>query len=302
MTETQRILALDIGGTHTRMGMVARGGSVSAFRRFPSARWNAGDALSNLGALLENYLAEEAPGGAAAVSLGFPSAVDKSRRVLVNTPTIPQLDGVAAADALERRLGVRVFLDRDVVMLYEHAARALGLPPSGLTACFFIGTGIGNLIVLDGEPLTGARGVAGELGHIPLHGKAGRCGCGKTGCAELYAAGHALVRIREEHFTGERPDDLFSQHADHPAVREYVDALAEVLAVELVILDPDRAVLGGGVVGMPGFPMDALKGGVLRRLRGDASGMGWHIAPQADDAGVAGAGLYGFRILDKENS
>ncbi len=302
MKDADQVLALDIGGTHTRMGLAGRDGGVTAFRRFFSALWNRGDALLNLSDLLAAYLSEEAPRGVAAVSVGFPSAVDKSRRVLVNTPTIPTLDGVPAADILENRLGLLVFLDRDVVMLYEHAARALSLPNEGIAACFFVGTGLGNLIVINGEPLTGARGVAGELGHIPLPGRGDPCGCGKTGCAELYAAGHALTRIRQAHFPDEAPQSLFAAHGDHPAVLEYMDTLACVIASELVILDPDRVILGGGVIQMPGFPIGELKQLVLRRLRGDAAGMGWHVSPESSEAGVKGAGLYGFRMLDKERT
>lgn len=299
-----RVLALDIGGTNTRMGLVDREGSLTAYRRFLSSRWNGDKPLERLGNLIEEYLLQEAPKGIAAVSLGFPSAVDKSCRVLVNTPTIPSLDGAAAADILEERLGFPVCLDRDVVMLYTHAARILNIPQKGLTLGFFIGTGIGNLIVLDGSPLTGFRGIAGELGHIPLHGKSDLCGCGKRGCAELYAAGHALVRLRERFFPGEDENLLFTLHRDSEPAAEYVDTLAEVLAIEMIILDPEHVLLGGGVLQMPDFPVDLLKARVLCRLRGQgaANGIQWFHAPEAQRAGVIGAGLYAFQKLKKEKT
>ena len=299
-----KVLALDIGGTNTRMGLVDQDGSLSAYRRFLSSRWNGDRPLEELGNLIVEYLLQEAPKGIVAVSLGFPSAVDKSCRILANTPTIPSLDGAAAADILEERLGFPVFLDRDVVMLYTHAARILNIPHKGLTLGFFIGTGIGNLIVLDGGPLTGFRGIAGELGHIPLHGKSDLCGCGKRGCAELYAAGHALVRLRERFFPGEDEDLLFTLHRDSEPVAEFMDTLAEVLTIEMIILDPEYVLLGGGVFQMPDFPMDLLKARILSRLRGQKAAklIHWFHALDSQRAGVIGAGLYAFQRLKKEKT
>ncbi|NLW20933.1 MAG: allose kinase [Clostridiales bacterium] len=296
-----RVLALDIGGTNTRLGLVGRDGSLVGYRRLKSSLWNKKDPMKGLVELIKEYLSEESPQGVAALSLGFPGAVDKGLRTLVNVPTIPSLDGMPVADLLEAALRTPVYLDRDVVTLYAHAAQALALPKQGMTLCFFIGTGIGNLIVLDGRPWTGQRGVAGELGHIPLYGKDLPCGCGQVGCAELYAAGHALVRMRSEHFPGEDPDLLFPLHLNHPAVQEFLDTLAQVIATEMVILDPDRALLGGGIIQMPEFPLQLLQDKVVARLRGgQAPGMTWHLAPDAQRAGVIGAGLNAFDRMDRE--
>jgi len=298
-----KVLALDIGGTNTRLGLVGREGDLVGYRRLKSAVWNREDPMKGLVELIKEYLSEEAPQGVAAISLGFPGAVDKGRRALVNVPTIPQLDGMPVADLLEEALKTPVYIDRDVVTLYAHAAGELKLPKQGMTLCFFIGTGIGNLIVLDGTPYTGAHGVAGELGHIPLYGKDAPCGCGQTGCAELYAAGHALVRMRSEFFPGEDPDLLFPLHLNHPAVQQYLDTLAQVIATEMVILDPDRALLGGGIIQMPEFPLELLKQKVTSRLRGgEAPNMTWHLAPDAQRAGVIGAGLNAFDRMDKEGA
>lgn len=295
-----RVLALDIGGTNTRMGLVGRDGSLLGYQRLRSEVWNQDQPMEGLANLIADYLKEYGQAGVRALSLGFPGAVDKDRRVLVNAPTIPQLDGMPIADILEKRFSIPSFIDRDVVTLYAHAAGELGLPRTGMTLCFFIGTGIGNLIVYNGKPLVGARGVAGELGHIPLLGKTLPCGCGQIGCAELYAAGHALVRMRSEHFPGEDPDDLFPLHLHHPAVQEYLDILAMVMATELVILDPERILMGGGIVQMPDFPMEMLQQKVVARLRGGvAPGMTWHTAPDAQRAGVIGAGLGAFDRLDE---
>lgn len=291
------VLALDIGGTHTRLGLVWRDGSLTAYRTLPSAGWQSADPLQGLGDLIADCLAAAAPEGAAAVSLGLPAAVHRNKRGIINAPTIPAFDGLPLADLLEARLKLPVLLDRDVVMLYAHAARALSLPATGTTLCFFIGTGIGNLIVLEGRVYNGAGGIAGELGHIPLMDRQAVCGCGQRGCAERYAAGHALVEMREEHFPGEPVETLFTRHPDNAPVADFLQTLALVLATEMIILDPDRVLLGGGVISMPGFPVEALKRLVTARLRDPGAPLQWYLAPDAQRAGVLGAGLHAFSEL-----
>lgn len=296
------VLALDIGGTHTRLGLVDQKGELTRYLSLPSAMWNSGDALTNLGKLIQDYMKSACDTQPLAISLGFPAAVDKSRRGIVNAPTIPAFDNVKVADLLQEMLHIPVYLDRDVVMLYAHAARTLGMPEEGTTLCFFIGTGIGNLIVLDGKIHQGAHGIAGELGHIPLADKTAPCGCGQLGCAEQYAAGHALVALRDHHLPGEDLDTLFTHHMALPPVQAFIDTLAQVMATEMIILDPDRVLIGGGVAHMPGFPLEILRNKVTARLRDPKAPTQWFTAPDAQRAGVIGAGLRAFIKMDKETA
>ena len=56
--------------------------------------------------------------------------------------------------------------------------------------------GIGAAIVVDGQLLRGARGFAGELGHVPVYPDGRPCGCGGRGCLEQYAGEEAVLRRR----------------------------------------------------------------------------------------------------------
>ena len=60
---------------------------------------------------------------------------------------------------------------------------------------FTIGTGVGGGIVLGGDLVRGANGVAAELGHMLAVPNGHECGCGRFGCIEQYASGTALVRL-----------------------------------------------------------------------------------------------------------
>ena len=57
------------------------------------------------------------------------------------------------------------------------------------------GEAIGAAVVVDGRLYRGARGLAGEVGHVPVpEGADVLCRCGNTGCLDAVAGRAALVR------------------------------------------------------------------------------------------------------------
>ena len=54
-----KVLALDIGGTNTRLGLVGREGDLVGYRRLKSAVWNREDPMKGLVELIKEYLSEE---------------------------------------------------------------------------------------------------------------------------------------------------------------------------------------------------------------------------------------------------
>ena len=62
-----------------------------------------------------------------------------------------------------------------------------------------LGTGVGSGLVVNGQLVYGADGLAGELGHLPVTARSGReCGCGRCGCLETYASATGIVRTALE--------------------------------------------------------------------------------------------------------
>src|SRR5690606_1235085 len=57
-----------------------------------------------------------------------------------------------------------------------------------------MGTGVGGGIVIDGKPIIGLHGIAGEWGHNFVHESGGPCYCGKVGCVETVISGPSLER------------------------------------------------------------------------------------------------------------
>jgi glucokinase-like ROK family protein len=64
--------------------------------------------------------------------------------------------------------------------------------------CVNVGYGIGGGIIIDGKPLYGPLGMAGELGHITLDKDSPiQCDCGNFGCLEALASGNAIARTAQ---------------------------------------------------------------------------------------------------------
>jgi glucokinase len=136
---------------------------------------------------------------------------------------------------------------------------------------FTIGTGVGGGIVLGGELVRGAHGIAAELGHMLTVPDGHQCGCGRLGCIEQYASGSALVRFARagarqepqratallelaggeaEAITG--PMVTAAAQSGDPISAEAFAQIGRWLGTSLAdmaqILDPQVLVVGGGVV------------------------------------------------------
>ena len=117
-----------------------------------------------------------------------------------------------------------------------------------------IGTGVGGGIVIDGKPVVGLQGIAGEWGHNFLDEAGGLCYCGKVGCVEKLIAGPALEQYYYAETGNKKPlKDIVAvaeSKSDPTAQRtmlRLVDFFGRSLSVVINILDPDVIVIGGGV-------------------------------------------------------
>jgi allose kinase len=294
------VLGIDIGGTHLRLGLAGEDLSLSGFEMASSTFLSGADAPYRLADFIRDYLKRMncAP---RAISIGFPSTLDRARRRLLSTPNIAGLNDVPMADILQKQLNIPTFIDRDVNLLFLNDCRYFGLAGSGVILGCYIGTGLGNVISINGEILIGKNGVAAELGHIPAWGRQEECPCGNRGCVEMYASGKHLKEICDAHFPGTPLGELFLRYGDHELIREYVDGLSIPIATEINLMDPDYVLLGGGVLQMEGFPRSYLEECILRHTRKPypAEGLQLRYSQKAQENGVIGAAIRAYRELKK---
>jgi glucokinase len=204
-----------------------------------------------------------------AVGFGLPVLIDRaSGRAIVGVNTL--LHDIPFAEVMTERLGLPVFADNDgnCAALAEHLAGVCRGYREALVVT--LGTGIGGGLILRNELYRGARGSAGELGHmvIELDGPPCHGNCPNHGCAEIYVSGTALVAearrlgaIRpgsglEQALAGDRAlagplITELAQAGDMAAIEAITligSRLGVVLANLINIFNPQVIAIGGGVI------------------------------------------------------
>ena len=193
------ILSIDIGGTAVKMGLVDREGVIHA-------RHEASVCYDNYQTPILTTVIREAKAflaGESAVIEGIGVSAtgqvdDRIGAVIGTNGKIPHYEGSQIKREMETEFRVPVFAlnDANAAALGEcFAGRAKGVSN---VLMITLGTGVGGGIVLGGRIFGGTRGIAGELGHIPLYADGIPCACGSRGCYESYAATTALVRLAKE--------------------------------------------------------------------------------------------------------
>ncbi len=240
------------------MGTVSSSGEILSFSRKPSSVLF-GNAAQRLAEEIKEHIDENGfSGQISAVAVGLPSLIDKGRSTVLSSPNLKGFDNLPLKEALEKSLGLPVFIERDVNFLLFNDMERLGITSESTVLGFYVGTGFGNSIFMNGSFFTGSNGAAGELGHIPILGSEEKCTCGNTGCIETVCSGKALEELAEKHFPDTDIKKVFKEHGDEPILKAFVRNLAVPIATEINILDPDVCIIGGGVIDMECFPKEEL--------------------------------------------
>ncbi|GAB3820352.1 ROK family protein [Tessaracoccus terricola] len=202
------------------------------------------------------------------VGIGVPGPVEHSVGRPVRPPIMPGWDNFDIPGFVSQQLPVPVLVDNDVnlMALGEHI-----LVHRNVEHLLFVkvATGIGGGIITGGKLHRGAKGAAGDLGHIstPSGGDV-ICHCGNTGCLEAVAGGPAIAaRLRakglEVHSLVEILELVEAGNGAAAAeLREAGRMIGDTLAACVSLLNPSVIVLGG-VLSRAG---DHLLAGVRERV------------------------------------
>ena len=293
-------IGVDIGGTNFRMGTVDAKGKTHHFKQLRSQTLKVENAAEVLSDYLNDFIkAQGIEAQIKGVAIGVPALVSRDKSRILSAPNLPSLERPDFLSILENRLGVPVLLDRDVNYLLLDDIEALSLQNQQSVLGFYVGTGLGNALYLDGKLYRGANGAAGELGHIPLYGVQEACTCENAGCAETRISGRYLAELQKQYFPKEEITHLFTELGDHPILQKYVRDLALPIATEINILDPQAVILSGGVLSMPDFPYAMLETEILAHLRRPypKDSVALFKIDHEKDSAVRGAGLAVHRAV-----
>lgn len=250
-------VGLDLGG-HTLSGALAEvGGKFPRIISGLKKNTPEGRVLDDVVRLIADITEELAAGKEVDfLGIGVPGFLDSSRTKITKFTNFSGLENVGflrcVADSLKKRgIFPRLAMENDAnCFAMGEAAAGLAVGCSDFIV-LTLGTGIGSGIFANGRLITGAHGMAGEAGHIPMSDVTEpKCGCGSGGHLEtLSSADYIEKRARAEGL----PEDLkllWNMRHDRRAnrlVSESLDTLARGIAAISALLDPEKIILCGGM-------------------------------------------------------
>lgn len=310
------IATIDLGGTRTKYGLVNDGNIVcaSSFGADPhgSLQAHLGAALGKLREMcIDHNTKLEACGGIGVLSTGLVD--NRNMRVLsTNEKYNDAVDFDFLAWASDRT-GLQLRLENDARgALIGGWLYGAGRGVDNLIM-MTIGTGIGTAVIINGKPLTGPHFSGGNLGgHIVIRSGGRWCTCGGVGCLEAEASGWALpALVREhplfQHSSLRKLDSIgFSELADHAAngdecaaaVQDHCRCLwGDALVSFIHLLDPQRIIIGGGVMNNPKPVLESLRNTVAKGVWTTGQHADIVAAQFPDYAGLLGAEAM-FRLCE----
>jgi len=258
------VLGLDIGHEYVRGAIADLSGEIrvrsSVRARATSVRGRVAELVG-----LADMLCQDAGVPRAAITqtvIGSPGVYDPRRNAMKLTGGLRGWDRPAALAGLREAFGPSLVMENDVDAA-ALAERALGHGREVDNFAFVhIGTGVGMGLMLGGQLLRGAHGVAGEIAFLPLSGGSGadEQEARKRGTLEAAASASGVVRAARR---GGMRGPVSARRVFEAAaagderaiavVAEEARLVAKTICAIITVVDPDLIVLGGGIGRAPGF-------------------------------------------------
>lgn len=267
------ILAIDLGGTQIRAAHITPDREVHC-RRAVATRDDEGvdavlERIVGVTAAVRDDAAASGLPAPAGVGISSPGPLDPWTGTVLMAPNLGGWNDVPLGPHLAGALDLPAFLERDTNVAIMGEWRYGAARGTRNAIYVTVSTGIGGGIIVDGRPLVGTHGSAGEVGHITVELDGPRCGCGGYGHVEAIASGTALAReARELLDSGADPDsplarlasergdvdaELVAEAAAHgdaacSALLERAWVAIGAMCASLVnLFDPEVIVIGGSI-------------------------------------------------------
>lgn len=201
-----------------------------------------------------------------AIASCAPGIIDQDNGIVLFTPNLPWRD-YDIAGVMRKRFGVPFFVGNDVNLgVWGEYHFGAGRGYKNIVG-FFVGTGMGGGLVLNGAMFTGHGCKGAELGHIILDPEGPLCNCGQRGCLEAFSSKQGMsAYIRQQVARGRTStmaeavqDGVFRSkklvrafEVKDQVAMEAVDRACHWLAVAtgnmINTFSPDLILYGGGVI------------------------------------------------------
>jgi len=254
------ILAIDIGGTMIKYGLVSSDGKILSTDKIKTeSSKGLNNILNKIDNIFKRYK-ENNPIGIAVSGTGQINGM--IGKVIGGNSIIPNWIGTNLVKILEEKYNLPIVLENDVncAALGEKWIGA-GKDLSNFI-CLTIGTGIGGGIILNNQLFRGENFVAGEFGHILI----------KKGEFEQFASTTALIRLVKERtgktLNGKEIFDLEKKEIVEylEVISEWIENLTDGLSSIVYCFNPANMILGGGVIGQGEPLINRIKNSLFKKI------------------------------------
>ncbi len=202
-----------------------------------------------------------------AIASCAPGVIDQDRGIVLFTPNLPWRN-YDIAGAMKKKFGVPFFVGNDVNLGVLGEYKFGAAQGYKNIVGFFPGTGMGGGLILDGKLFTGNQFKAAEYGHMTLDPDGPLCGCGQSGCLEVFSSKRGMSDYIRQQVGRKRPCMLAEDVANGGIFRskrlkkalaakdevamEAVDRACHYLAIAtgnmINTISPDLVIYGGGIM------------------------------------------------------
>ncbi len=246
-----KILAIDIGGTAIKYGVVSEDFTIEKSFEVPTEAHLGGPHLMQKIMTFVTEYANEVD----CVGISTAGQVNSELgKIIFASENIPNYTGIEIKKTIQEKFNLPVRVENDV----NSAATAEAKFGAGRGfqdfLCLTYGTGVGGALWINDKIYTGDYFSAGEFGHIVTHTGGKKCTCGNNGCYEMYASTRALVRaVKEETGKALTGREIFApEHFNNVTVRavidNWIDEIIGGLSTLIFIFNPPCIILGGGIM------------------------------------------------------
>lgn len=246
MSERNEVLSVDIGGATCKVGLVDHTGEVLEFERHATEDvrdWGAEGFVERLKPFTEEYSID-------ALAMGIPATVDwDHNRVRSKCEEVPWLADSANKKTLQDGIGRPFLLVNDVEahLVGEWTWGELKGLSSGVVLS--LGMSMGSALLWNEVPQQGRRGSIMELEHLSLETYGPQNNSDPPGSSSHWLSGSGLKeQMRRKGEVLELPELFENTGEPYQDIREtFEDKLAHLLGIIVMMLDPERIVLAGGL-------------------------------------------------------
>ena len=279
--EKKYVVGVDLGGTKIYTALVDLEGNIIKEKTVETLAHEGEQAV--MGRIIDtiNYVIDGTNKDLIkSIGIGSPGPLDVKNGIIIENSNLP-FKNFAIVKTIKETYDLPTYLDNDanVATLGEFMFGA----GKGTENMVFItaSTGIGGGAVLNGKLFRGSTGNALEVGHMTVSTEGPRCGCGNLGCAEALGSGTAIGKRAKEavlsnvvtslkNYENVTAKEVFKEAANGDRVAKNIlntslTYLGIAVANTITNFDPEKVVVGGGVVNGGDIVIDTIRNVVEER-------------------------------------